>query len=600
MMSTKYEKIKLLIYMVLAYVLLLVGVVNSYPMHTTTDELGGIAGAAFFAGLDWSGVIANSGYYGFGYYSLFSPLFRITDSPIVIYRIIVMFTVFLRIAIIPISYYIMKNYLNIKSEWDLYLFAFLMPFLHTSTVGIISNEYILELIIWLVLLLMCKTIQHLGRDNKGLLYSFLLICICLYSLFIHTRALTLLIALFIVFIAWGIINKNKKVIFIIFSIPSIYIIAKQIITLYQQRVYGASGSSLRNGSVSVSNTFSFLDKNTWDVWGRMIVGLLDTETIITGGLFLLCVVVTIYYIFSIVQKNHNQQLLPEQGNMILAVTVLCIGATIAAFLVSGWFEGMLSTWGEVGAEKEYAYKGLTYVRYWNVYVPAFIMCNLALLTKLNYKKVINYAVVCLIVLHIIFICKVLHLVAQNIDCASFLFGIGHYEWGMQVSVDYYLKCIAISLFITLIAYAIVQTQFRKYAIIPFIILMICFHFNEQLEYNLEIKQRISSKILASYEEKCRLDKDNIDIGTIYLNDETAGTDANWKIYSVAQFYFNRYTLQVVIPPNLDKDDIIISTGRSQTLESQFKDIKCYVLDENEVWYTYLELPDYLPINMTGE
>ena len=592
-MSIKYEKVKLLLFMVIAYALLLIGVINSYPMHTTTDELGGIVGAAHFAGLDWSGVISNSGYYGFGYYSLFFPLFKITDSPIIIYRVIVSFTVLLRIAIIPIAYHIMKEYLGIKSEWYLYLFSFFMPFLHTSTVGVISNEYVLELTIWLIILLMSKTIQYFGEGKKGIFYGILFVCVCMYSLFIHTRALTLLIAVVIVLVVWGIINRNKKMFIIVSIIPITYIIAKQIISMYQKNVYNLVGNEVRNGTVVISNNFSLSDKNTWDVWFRMIIGLMNTESIITGGLFLLGVAVTVYYIVYSFKKKDT--IISEQGIMMLAVTVLCIGATIAAFLLSGWFEGMLSTWGQEGAEKSYAYKGLVYVRYWNIYVPPFILCSLALLTKLNYKKVINYAMIFFIVLHILYISKVLPLVAENTSCASFLFGIGHYEWGFKVSSEFYLKCIAISMFTALIAFALVQMQFRRYAMIPFIILMICFHLNEQLEYNVDIKQQISSKILASYEEKCKLEENKIEIGTIYLNDETAGTDGNWKIYSVAQFYFNRYTLQLKLPPILNNRDIIISTGRSEKLENQYKNIKCYVLDDNEVWYTYLELPDYLPI-----
>ena len=34
---------------------------KSYPLHTTTDELGAIVGAATWAGYDWSVVINKSG-----------------------------------------------------------------------------------------------------------------------------------------------------------------------------------------------------------------------------------------------------------------------------------------------------------------------------------------------------------------------------------------------------------------------------------------------------------------------------------------------------------------------------------------------------------
>ena len=121
--------------------------------------------------------------------------------------------------------------------------------------------------------------------------------------------------------------------------------------------------------------------------------------------------------------------------------------------------------------------------------------------------------------------------------------------------------------------------------------MMVFHLNEQVEYNLTIKEQISSKITASYYKKCELEKQKIELGTIYLNDETRGTDTNWKIYSVAQFYFNRYTLQMELPQEIEENDVIISTNKSQVVEETFNDINCYVLDDNEIWYTYLNIVD---------
>ena len=587
-MIVKHEKIKVSLLMLIAYIFLLIGVINSYPLHTSTDELGGIVGAAHFAGLDWSGIISNGGYYGFGYYSLFFWIFKITDSPLIIYRVIISITALIKVMIIPISYYILKNYLHVNSGY-IYIIAFMMPFLHTSTVGAISNEYILELTLWLVIFLTCKIVENMN-NWKLIIYSILLIFTCLYSLFIHTRALTLIIALILVFTIYGIIDRNKKVIFIVNGIIISYFISKKIIELYQNSIYKISGSEIRNGSVVVNLGFNLLDKNTWDVWFHMIVGLIGTESIITGGLLILGIVTVTWYLIYLFKIKRD--ILGIQGNMILAITVLCIGATIVAFCVSDWFAGMLATWGQEGASKNYAYKGLAYVRYWNIYVPPFIMCIIALLSKVNYKKIINISLLCLVVLYVLYIYAIIPLAKDNMSCASFLFGIGHYKNGFEVSADYYLKCIAISFAFTIIAYVIAQTKYIYYALFPFIILMLFFHINEQTEYNIEVKKQISEKITSSYNEKCKLDKQGIKIGTIYLNDETSGNDANWKIYSVAQFYFNRYTLQTQLPKVLEKNDIIISTNKSDIVESLYENINCYVLDNNEVWYTYINLPNY--------
>ena len=59
---------------------------QTVPVRTLSDELATISGAAYFAGLDWSAVISNAGYYGSGFSALFAPLFLLTDNPFVIYK----------------------------------------------------------------------------------------------------------------------------------------------------------------------------------------------------------------------------------------------------------------------------------------------------------------------------------------------------------------------------------------------------------------------------------------------------------------------------------------------------------------------------------
>lgn len=582
----RQDKIKIVVLMIVAYAFLLIGVINSYPMHTTTDELGTIVGAAKLAGLDWSGVISTSGYYGFGYYSLFFWIFKITDSPFIIYRSIITITILLRVLIIPISYSILKNFLGVEQERYLFSVSFLMPFLHTSTVGGISNEDVLAFLIWLIMWNMCASISA-KCHKKTIKYYVLVILLCFYSLFIHTRALTLIIALEIVYIVYGIINKKKTVFISILGLPIAYAISKILVSFYQKNIYGVSGNAVRNGGVIISNNFNLFDKNVWDIWFRMLVGILSTENILIGGILVLGIVVTLFYVKHLITVKRS--VLSSQGNMLLATMILCIGATIMAFLVSNWFEGMRASWGNTDISKDYAYKGLMYVRYWDIYVPPFILSIFAVLTKIQYKKIINVSIVATIGLYILYIQNLLPLVKNNDNCAGFLYGVGHYHTGIHASSEYYFKCILISLSIIMSQYIIVHTKYKEYVIFISILFIMSFHFNKQTEYDFDIKNRVSSKILASYDMKCKLEKQGVNIGTIYLNDETLGNDNNWKIYSVAQFYFNRYTLQTELPEKLEKNDIIISTNKSEKLELQFHNLNRYELDDNEVWYTYMEL-----------
>ncbi len=135
-----------------------------------------------------------------------------------------------------------------------------------------------------------------------------------------------------------------------------------------------------------------------------------------------------------------------------------------------------------------------------------------------------------------------------------LMRIKHYNWGLMLLITYMALC---------------QIRYTN-------------------NFDNPVKEKMSSKILTSYEEKCELEKSGTDIGQIYLYD-TEGGDGNWKIYSIAQFYFNRYTLQIGLPDYIKNNDIIISTIKIDEIEDMYKDILCYELDDNEVWYTYLQL-----------
>ena len=111
---------------------------------------------------------------------------------------------------------------------------------------------------------------------------------------------------------------------------------------------------------------------------------------------------------------------------------------------------------------------------------------------------------------------------------------------------------------------------------------------ETCEFDVPVKEAMSSKITASYYEKCGLEKRGTDIGQIYLYD-TPNEDGNWQIYSVAQFYFNRYTLHIGLPEKMEDQDIIISSIKIEEIEKRYEDIICYELDENEYWYTRMRI-----------
>lgn len=585
-MIIKHEKKKLFLLMGIAYILYLVVIVNSVPLHTSTDELGTILGAAMLAGRNWNGVIDSSGYYGFGYYSLFFWLFKLTSSPFIIYRVVIVTTTFLRVLVIPIAYYIAKKYLGIKSEKLLYGSAFLMPFLYSTSAGIISNEYMLELLVWIIILLACKVVQRGDNVRKRCFYFFLLILCCFYSLLIHTRALTILIALAVTAVFWGMIKKRVKFSVILSAgVLACYFISQKIISIYQLQAYGLPKEQIRNASVEISAKIGLFDLKIWSVWLHMILGIVNTEIITTGGLFLISVVTFAFYLYHSLKKLVKVNI---YCNMIYSFSILCIGATIAALMVSGWFDGMTELWGTQNAGNNYAFKGLTLIRYWNIYVPQFVLCSISIIKYFDMKKIIKITVVIFVSMQLLFMNFIIPLVKDNSNAAGPFYGLVGYHFGDEINNNVYYLALILTTIILFLLFIIVYSKYKK-AMIIFIVFLCSIQINKSLSYDNKVKESMSSKIMASYEKKCELEQSNIYIDNIFIQDITKNTDENWKLYSIAQFYFNEYTLEKNLPDTLGSNDVIITTGKNKGIEDKYQNIFCYILDDNEVWYTYLNL-----------
>lgn len=587
-MHIKNEKLKLLLIMGISYALYIIGIVGSMPLHTSTDELGAIVGAATLAGRDWSGVIENSGYYGFGYYTFFFWLFKVTNSPDTIYRIIICSTAFLRVLIIPIAYYIAKNYLGIRNEKILIFSSMLMSWMYSSSIGTISNEYILELLSWLIILLICKVIECQNYKLKREILSFALIFVCFYSLLIHTRALTLIIAILVTLLGYSVYKRKLNMFaFIAVGIGLVYIVANKIINLYQNDIYGITGQTLRNSTVEVASNVKLFDLEVWSVWFHMLLGLLNTEILVTGGFFLVSIVAFIMYIINLYKKRYMYN--NEYCNIILSISVLCMGAVICAFLLSNWFTGILECWNQEGENNSYAYKGLTYIRYWNVFLPPFILCSISILEHLNFNKIINIAATLYSVIQFAYIGMIIPIIQRNVSAASPFFGLTGYSFGDEITRDTYFYAMIISIMMFICIFILERTKYKQYIWLLLVVFMLFQQENKIFNYDLDVKKRISEMVDASYEMKCSLENKNIVINNIYAYDTSGQKDNNWKIYSIVQFYFNEYTIRMNLPDEIKVADIIIATEEVQEIEQKYKDIKCYVLDNNEVWYTYLDL-----------
>lgn len=590
----KHETFCVIMMMITASIILCHSFFTVFPLHTTKDELGAIVGAALWAGYDWSGIIDRGAYYGFGYYSLFAPLFKLKLSPVIIYRIVLIVTRILRGSLISlIAYYIGKHYYMCDLKLKLMMLSIICTIpLHANDDANIINDVVLDIFFWIVILCLCKIVENMEYTRKCIKWIVIYLIAIFWCTFIHTRAIIIIIASFLILLGLLLYERKVKILITAGIVPVIVIIGRILVKAYQNKIWLASGKSLANASVYIADDISILDGKIWRIWFDILLGNIVVQILLTGGLFLLSVIVMIKYIYLLVSKKQEQGTI--YTGIVFAVSTLCMGAALAAFLVSRWFTQMYDAWDTVERGQLYCFKALCYVRYWNVFAMPLLFTGFFLAGKSQYRNCIKTAILLGIVLLFGFVQIIVPIVQTNSSAGSFLYTYLTDETE-KVTDQFYYKCILLCILFVFSALAISCTKISKeWAILPILILMIVGYNQANANYNKPVTEKASSMVLASYNEKCRLEDLDIGIGQIYAFDDR-DVGENWLIFSVLQFYFYEYQIKDEYPEKVQNNDIIITYNRSEKIETDFPQLKCYQLDDNEVWYTELNLTDCTPV-----
>lgn len=583
-------RIKIIGCMLLSFLIYLILIMQEYPLHTSSDELGTISGPAYLAGRDWSGVMEGVGYYGAGYHILFFWIFMLTKNPVIIYRLILLFGVLLRVLIIPLVFYIGNRYINIKNGNLNLITAFLCSFAYTTRIGSISNEYIIEILVWVILLFICKLIEFHGNKKKQNVYAFLLSAVLMYGLTIHTRALTLVIATGLTFLFLRIIFKKKFIGKWHVGVAVIlYIGARISIKFIQINIWGTT-EGLRNGTVTIAQGIDIFNYKTWVLWLDMLIGAVNTMTLVTGGFFIVVIVAIIKYFCQFLKKDNKIRDINIYCSAIVIIMVLCTGATLAALLVSDWFIGSYPVF-EIGktAPNIYALKGVTYVRYWEPYVPPLIVCGIAILEqRKEWNKIFPVAVCITAFLQLIFIKMALPLIENNGSSLTPLYSLALYKWKDPVDRNSYLCCVMLMFGIVLISLFNLYRNRKELITATLAGFLIYQQVWGMVYFDFPVQREMFGKIDATYYCMWDMDKSNVQFDNIYALDTSEEDDNNWKIYYILQFYLNNYTVNIQLPEQYEKNDLLIANSYNQDIIPQNVWYKCIQLDEDEFWYVFNE------------
>lgn len=290
------------------------------------DEFGTIAGASFFAGLDWSNVVSHVSYYGFGYSMFMAPIFWLTDNPVVIFHFMIAFNSICLGLTGIIAYNMAVDIFKIKDQKFAVLTAFAsaMYFGNVLNANAVYNESMLVLIGWLMVYILLLMQERVDAGKKTYALTVLLSLIMVYSLLVHTRALYLWGAAAI-FILTYLVVKRKLLCnpLIIGGICAVgYVLSKITIEKVQNALWlvGEDKSGLNNSVESLGNyfanikylgTISGLKGFLYTIFGQ-IYGMIT----ISGGLYAIFIAIALFVagliIYNLVKKEKielNEKLL---------------------------------------------------------------------------------------------------------------------------------------------------------------------------------------------------------------------------------------------------------------------------------------------------
>ena len=303
-------------------------------IRTISDEVATISAGAYFAGLDWSAVISKAGYYGGGFSALYSIFFRVIDNPYIIYHCILITCCLVQAITSLISYSIIDSFFDIRNKKVISLISIASSYMVVTRANVAYNEHILILISWLAAWILLKL--HKFSDNKRVRAKYtmcLMICFS-YALTVHTRAITYWLALLIIVLIYFAFYRKWIV-----SIPTCvwvggigYGLSKLFTSYLKNQIWLAgSAGELRNSSISTSGIQNLLDPQYWQGWASIILGQLNTISLITGGMIIVAFCLWIQMLWHRIKNLKSISYrtdLNEQVFLIMSFFFLCCGITI--------------------------------------------------------------------------------------------------------------------------------------------------------------------------------------------------------------------------------------------------------------------------------
>lgn len=580
--------IKYLLVFLLSWIPRLILALFAIPIKSVSDDVALLSTAAFFAGNDWSNVVSHAGYYGFGYYGLFFWLFRMELEPETIFRVIVVFISLMQALAAPICMYIMHHEFKITNAKYCFAVSVLVSYLVVNRVCTVSNEHPINLLVWLVVLILCRILNNentLKRAQGGML----LVTLLIYGLTIHTRNIVICITVVLGIIIYMLVYQyrfvfSKKIVIKCIYIGILYILIHNFILYIQRQLWRVGDSeALRNAtySISINENLSVID--IIKAWYCIIIGQISAINFFTIGMSAFLIIMIGEFLVNNLKKRNGTNV--EKCLFLLAVIlILSVGAMILGQSLS-WLSGVAKGIKSGEYSTVYAFKAFSYLRYFMPFIGPLCMVGMVICyyKRDDLNRILGRAQLFSCLIFIQWIIFILPKLKNNPEgFTTSLAGLGIVKRYSDVNeINYFFM-----FHICVLSFFLLSFLLKKKKIKPIFLILIgvmvyqyffCAYYSDRL-----VSKQNYKMVNAGHELLAKIqDEENITFPLIYVFDSSERTDhQNFYMY---QFYFPYSTIIPTLPDDVAEDVIIISNVE---MEDQIGDeYFAKSLDENE--YIYL-------------
>lgn len=357
----------------------------------SSDETYTMAGAAYFAGYDWSAYMHMKKFYNFGYTIWLSPVYRIFSNPVTIYRVMLFANIIVHAVIVVLAYRILRK--NLKCSK---CFSIAVSFVCTCNAlilffrGYLYNEIPLMLIMWLTALLLLELSEAAGKQRIAL--SAVLGLVAAYAYLVHSRCLIIYAAMLLLLLLYLLVYRKwliQPASFAVVFAVGLYC-GSRLVEFVQVHLYQ------KGAGVVMKNSVEHVATGTWryrallsldgikDLLCRFLnqAGAMAVET---GGILILATAAVIYFMI----KNFKKL---RKGEADRKIFILLFYSAFALW-------GMAAATALTGASNGKV-RFLAYTRYCAPFIGVFLLIGMVLLKgyrKTDFSKLALWTIVLTVV-----------------------------------------------------------------------------------------------------------------------------------------------------------------------------------------------------------